>query len=168
MITAESEPGQGTAFTMYFPASDKELTEEKKSAEDVLFGTETILVVDDEQAVLAETRDLLTSLGYRVYAAGSGQEALATYMEMKSKIDLVVLDMILPGISGAETFKRLRVINPDVKVLLASGYSIDGQAQEILDRDCNGFIQKPFRLKDLSRRVRDALDASDSLRGRSC
>ena len=79
-------------------------------------------------------------------------------MEKKGKIDLVILDMIMPGISGSVTFDLLREVNPGVKVLLASGYSVNGQAQEILDRGCNGFIQKPFRLKDLSQRVREMLD----------
>ena len=158
MITVDSEPGQGTTFTLYLPASEKDPAEKEKSAEQLLRGTETILLVDDEKMVLAVSRELLESLGYRVYAAGSGQEAVAVYMEKRGGIDLVILDMVMPGISGGETFDRLREINPEVKVLLASGYSIDGQAQEILDRGCDGFIQKPFRLKELSRRVREALD----------
>jgi CheY-like chemotaxis protein len=97
-------------------------------------------------------------MGYRVYAAGSGQEAIAVYMEKRSEIDLVILDMIMPGISGGETFDRLREINPGIKVLLSSGYSIEGQAQEIMDRGCNGFLQKPFRLANLSRKVREMID----------
>jgi two-component system cell cycle sensor histidine kinase/response regulator CckA len=97
-------------------------------------------------------------MDYRVYAAGSGQEALAVYMEKRGEIDLIILDMIMPGMSGGETFDRLREINSTVKVLLSSGYSINGQAQEILDSGCNGFIQKPFRLEELSVKVREMLD----------
>lgn len=134
------------------------MAEERATTGDVLRGTETILLVDDEHMVLEVSRDMLKFLGYRVYTAGSGQEAVAVYMEKRDKIDLVILDMIMPGISGSGTFDQLREINPDVKVLLASGYSINGQAQSIIDRGCNGFIQKPFQLKQLSQRVREILD----------
>jgi CheY-like chemotaxis protein len=117
----------------------------------------TILLVDDEKMVVEVTRELLESLGYRVYAAGSGQEALALYMEKRDEIDLVILDMIMPGISGGETFDRLKELNPDIRVLLSSGYSINGEAKDILDRGCNGFLQKPFHLEKLSRKVREIL-----------
>jgi len=90
--------------------------------------------------------------------AGSGQDAIAVYMVKKEKIDLVILDMVMPGISGGETFDRLREINPAVRVILSSGYSINGQAQNIMDRGCNGFLQKPFRIEQLSAKVRQALD----------
>ena len=108
--------------------------------------------------VLEVSRELLEFMGYRVYAVGSGQEAIAVYMEKRNEIDLVILDMIMPGISGGETFDRLREINPDAKVLLSSGYSINGQAQEIMAKGCNGFIQKPFHLEKLSQKVREVQD----------
>jgi PAS domain S-box-containing protein len=158
MITAESEPGQGTTFTLYVPASENDPDEEKKPAKGVLRGTETILLVDDEKMVLEVSRELLESLGYRVYAAGSGQEAVAVYMEKRNKIDLVILDMVMPGISGGETFDRLREIHPGIRVLLSSGYSINGEAQTIMDRGCSGFLQKPFQMENLSRKVREILD----------
>ena len=107
--------------------------------------------------VLEVSREMLEFLGYRVYAAGSGQEALAVYMEKQKEIDLVLLDMIMPGISGGETCDRLREINPTIKVLLSSDYSINGEAKHILDRGCNGFIQKPFHLEKFSRKVREIL-----------
>jgi len=121
-------------------------------------GTETILLVDDEKLVLEVGKVLLEALGYRVYAAGSGQEAIAVYMEEKDKIDQVVLDMVMTGMSGGETFDRLREIDPHVRVLLSSGYSINGEAKTIMDRGCNGFIQKPFHLEKLSGKVREMLD----------
>ena len=108
--------------------------------------------------VLEVSSEMLESLGYRVCEAGSGQEAIAVYMEKQKEIDLVLLDMIMPGISGGETFDRLREINSGIKVLLSSGYSVEGQAQTIMDRGCNGFLQKPFQLEKLSRKVREMID----------
>jgi len=157
-IMADSILECGTTFTIYLPTSEQEVVREKTASAEILTGTETILVVDDEQVVLEISREFLESLGYRVYSAGSGQEAIAVYMEKHGEIDLVILDMILPGLSGGDTFDHLRLIDPDMKVLLASGYSINGKAQQILDRGCNGFIQKPFRLEILSQKVREILD----------
>jgi two-component system, cell cycle sensor histidine kinase and response regulator CckA len=158
MINVYSEPGHGTTFTIYLPASEKEVVQEKTVTGTIARGTETILLVDDEKMVVEVTRELLESLGYRVYAAGSGQEAIAVYMEKRSKIDLVILDMVMPGISGGETYNRLKEISPDIRFLLSSGYSINGEAQSIINRGCNGFIQKPFQLEKLSRSVREAID----------
>jgi two-component system cell cycle sensor histidine kinase/response regulator CckA len=157
-INVYSEPGHGTTFTIYLPASEKEVVKEKTATGTIARGTETILLVDDEKMVLDVNKELLKSMGYRVYAAGSGQGALAVYMEKRNEIDLVILDMIMPGISGGETFDRLREINPDAKIILSSGYSLTGEAQTIMDRGCNGFLQKPFQLSDLSRKVREMLD----------
>ncbi|MGV8056851.1 MAG: PAS domain S-box protein [Smithellaceae bacterium] len=158
MINVYSKPDQGTTFDIYLPASNKEAVKEKTAADRIIKGTETIMLVDDEKMVLEVHKELLESLGYRVYAIGSGQEAIATYMEKGNKIDLVILDMILPGMSGGDTFERLREINPEIRVILCSGYSIDGAAQNIMDRGCNGFIQKPFTLRDLSQKLRNVLD----------
>jgi two-component system cell cycle sensor histidine kinase/response regulator CckA len=157
MIDVTSEPGQGTAFYIYLPASEKTIVREKPAVKEILTGTETVLLVDDEQMVLEVTRKLLESLGYRVHAAGGGQEAIAVYMEKRKEIDLLILDMIMPGISGGETFDCLKEINPNIRVLLSSGYSINGQAQEILERGCNGFLQKPFQLEKLSQKIREVL-----------
>lgn len=158
MINVYSEPGQGTTFTLYIPASGEYPVEEQKSTGETLRGTETILLIDDEKIILDVSREMLESLGYRVYAAGSGREAIAIYMKKKDEIDLVILDMIMPDISGSDTFDQLREINPEVTVLLASGYSIKGQAGAIMDRGCDGFIQKPFHLEKLSQIVREVLD----------
>jgi two-component system cell cycle sensor histidine kinase/response regulator CckA len=158
MINVYSEPGHGTTFTIYLPASEKEVVKAKTATETIARGVETILLVDDEQMVLEVSKNLLECMGYRVYAAGSGQEAIAVYMEKRSEIDLVILDMILPGMSGGETFDRLREIDPEIRVLLCSGYSIEGEAQQIMDRGCSGFIQKPFQLKNISQKIREILD----------
>jgi len=157
-IHVTSEPGHGATFTIYLPASDKNVVEEKNMLADTLKGKETILLIDDEPINLEVSRELLESLGYRAYMAGGGQEGLAVYEENRDEIDLVILDMVMPGISGGETFDRLREINPQIRVLLCSGYSINGQAQNIMDRGCNGFIQKPYKMNDLSQKIRELLD----------
>ncbi|MGV8080096.1 MAG: PAS domain S-box protein [Syntrophales bacterium] len=158
MIHVDSEPGQGSTFTIFLPASEKEVVQEKREAGTVAKGRETILLVDDEPTVAEVTGELLTSLGYRVYSAGNGQEAIAVYMVKRKEIDLVILDMIMPGLSGGETFDRLKEIDPEVKVLLSSGYSIDGEAKTIMERGCRGFLQKPFHIEQLSGKLRAVLD----------
>jgi len=158
VIHVYSEPGHGTTFHIHLPASEKSVVKEKTVSGAILKGTETILLVDDEKMVLEVSKEILESLGYRVFAAGSGQEAIGVYMEKKGRIDLVILDMIMPGMSGGETFDRLREIHPGIAVLLSSGYSVNGQAQEILDRGCRGFLQKPFTTEILSKKIRETLN----------
>ncbi|MFH1951137.1 MAG: response regulator [Pseudomonadota bacterium] len=158
-INVYSEKGHGTTFNVYLPASEKEVIEDKKLAGDTVRGTETVLFVDDEDMIIEVAEQLLEQLGYKVLTARSGKEAIEIYEENKERIDIVILDMIMPDMSGGETYDRMRDINPKVKVLLSSGYSINGQATEILDRGCNGFIQKPFKMKELSQKLREILDA---------
>ena len=128
------------------------------SSQEPMRGKETILLIDDEETVLDITKELLESLGYKVIATRSGQEAIKIYKESKDVIDLLILDMIMPGMSGGEAFGLLKGINPDVKVLLSSGYSLNGHAMSILDMGCRDFIQKPFNLKDISLKVRSVLE----------
>lgn len=156
-IDVVSEKGKGARFLVYLPASEREAIKERELATRVMTGSEGILLVDDEEMILEVGRAMLEKLGYRVFAAGSGQEAVRVYRKERDAIDLVVLDMIMPEMGGGETFDRLKQIDPDVKVLLSSGYSIDGQAKEILDRGCGGFIQKPFHLQELSQELRRVL-----------
>ncbi|MDF1591939.1 MAG: response regulator [Desulfobacterales bacterium] len=157
-IDVESEVHQGTAFNIYLPASDKKIEKKAAATAKILVGGETILLVDDEEFVLKVNIEILQSFGYSVLAAKGGDEAIKIFRENKNIIDLIVLDMILPGMSGGEVFDKIKEINPDVKVLLSSGYSIDGQAEKILERGCDGFIQKPYKLKDLSLKIRTLLD----------
>jgi len=159
MIDVVSEVGHGSTFTIYLPASDqKPMLAEKKESEAFIRGTETVLLVDDERTILKVGQGLLEAMGYRVLSVSSGQAAIAAYLEKRGQIDLIILDMVMPGISGGEAFDRLREVDPDVKILLASGYSVEGEAQKILDRGCSGFIQKPFQTGSLSRKIREVLD----------
>ncbi len=145
-IDADSAKGHGTTFRIYLPASKKEAKKEKALPGEVLKGTETILLVDDEEHILDVGVQILKFFGYKVLEAGGGKEALEIYEANKDQIAMVILDMIMPGMGGGETYDKLKEIDPDIKVLLSSGYSITGQAEERLERGCNGFIQKPFKM----------------------
>jgi PAS domain S-box-containing protein len=160
MISVHSEKGHGAQFDIYLPAVEKpvEAVEEKVEAQTVA-GSENILLVDDEQMILEIGKAMLIELGYHPLAASNGREALEIYAQNKGKIDLVILDMIMPAMGGGETYDRLKALDPGAKVLLASGYSLSGEAAQILSRGCNGFIQKPFNLEDLSLKIREVMDA---------
>ncbi len=157
-IDVFSDKGKGTTFEIYLPATKKEVEEEKDLSGEFVEGRDTVLLVDDEELVLDAGEQMLRRLGYEVLVAGGGQEALALYEKNHAKIDMVLLDMVMPGVGGGETYDRMRKIDPTVKVLLSSGYSIDGEATEILERGCDGFIQKPFDLSALSQEIREILD----------
>jgi len=159
IITADSVKGQGATFKIYLPASDKAVPAVPDLKPDVPVGSETILIVDDEEMILNAGRALLEKIGYRVLTASSGRKAIRVYEAQQAEIDLVVLDIVMPDVSGSDTYDRLKKINPAIKVLLSSGYSINGQASEILDRGGHGFIQKPFTIKTFSQKVREILDA---------
>jgi PAS domain S-box-containing protein len=157
-IDVSSKPGHGTCFRLYLPASDHEVMDEAPTEQVILQGKETILLADDEETVLEVTKEILESLGYKVLSAHGGQEAINVYKTDGSKIDLIILDMIMPGMGGGEAFEILKGMNPDVRIILSSGYSADGQAKEILEKGVKAFLQKPFQIHELSQTVRDALD----------
>ena len=113
----------------------------------------TILVVDDEEMVRNIAIQMLEKLNYLVIAATSGAEAIQTYEQEHGHIDLVILDMIMPGIDGSQAFDEMKKIDSEVKFILSSGYSRDSQANKIMSRGCDAFIQKPFRLQELSQLV---------------
>jgi two-component system cell cycle sensor histidine kinase/response regulator CckA len=153
-INVYSEAEIGTTFSIYLPASGKEVQQEKREPiVTVSKGSGTILLIDDEEMIIKVGEELLQELGYKVLVARSGQGAIKLYQKNADKIDLVIMDMIMPGMGGGETFDHLKKINPDIKVLLSSGYSINGQASEILERGCDGFIQKPFNINQLSEKI---------------
>jgi PAS domain S-box-containing protein len=159
IINVYSEKGKGATFNIYLPASKKELPiREKRLPDEILKGTETVLLVDDEDMVLGVGEEMLKKMGYRVLLATSGKEAVELYKRHKNEIDLVILDMIMPDMGGGEAYDRMKGDNPKVKVILSSGYSIEGQANEILERGCNGFIQKPFNIQELSGKIRGILE----------
>jgi CheY-like chemotaxis protein len=158
-IDVYSEKGHGTTFNIYLPASSASAPHsEKELHEETLTGSETILLIDDETMILDVAAEILMQLGYDVLTANSGEAALADYARKRDRIDLVVLDMLMPDMGGPEIFQRLKALNPEVKVLLASGFSQTHQATELLREGCRGFIQKPFSMKKLSQKLREVLD----------
>ena len=161
-INVCSEEGRGSTFNIYLPATGSEgmaQRAEHKGEDKIIRGKETVLFVDDEDMIIEIIEEMLEQLGYKVLIARSGKEAIETYEKNKEQIDMVILDMVMPDISGGDTYDKLKEINPDIKVLLASGYSLDGAATEILDRGCNGFIQKPAKMRELSHKLRGIWDS---------
>jgi PAS domain S-box-containing protein len=157
-ISVKSTLNEGTSFSILLPATDKSIQTEAEILPTIENGSETVLLVDDEPMIIEVGREMLSALGYEVLTAASGQEAINAYSENKDLIDLLMIDMIMPHMNGGELFDRLKDINPTARVLLCSGYSIDGQAREILDRGCEGFIQKPFNMSQLSLKIREILN----------
>ena len=154
----ESEKGKGTQFDIYLPASGKSENVQQKSPERIQKGKGTILFVEDEKWVIDVTKEMIERMGYVCFIAENGNDALSMYKEKGSEIDAVILDMIMPGLGGGETFDRLREMDSNVRVILSSGYGLDGEVTDILNRGCCDFIQKPFKMGTLSEKVKAAMD----------
>lgn len=159
-INVDSEKDKGTTFSVYLPASFKAVETKTNLSTEVEKGSGTVLLVDDEEVIVDVGQEILKSMGYKVVTARSGREAIEIFDKahyLTSAPDLIILDMVMPEMGGGETYDKLKEINPQVKVLLSSGYGIDGQATEILKRGCDGFIQKPFNISKLSQSIKRVL-----------
>jgi PAS domain S-box-containing protein len=156
-IRVDSEVGHGTTFTVWFPTVEAEVADADERSAPAAGGSETILVVDDEQTIRSLVADLLGARGYRVLQAAHGREALEIYG--REPVDLVILDMMMPEMGGRETFVRLREMNPEVCTILSTGYAQDERARELLSMGVRAFVQKPYRADDLAAAVRGVLDA---------
>jgi len=152
-ITIYSVKGKGTTFNIYLPASVRESEAKAAASQELVSGAGTILLVDDEEMIIEVGEEMLRTLGYDVLIARRGSEAVEILEKAPGSVHMVILDLIMPEMNGSETFDRLRSVKPDVKVLLSSGYSLNGQADEVMQRGCNGFIQKPFNLVELSQKL---------------
>jgi PAS domain S-box-containing protein len=158
-ITVQSQLGRGSIFRIFLPAAGEETAPPpptpapKRAAKTA----RTILLVEDEGIVADIGRQMLERLGYQVLLAQSGAEALALFDRHQSEIDLVILDLIMPGMGGGVVFDRLRSLSPETPVLLSSGYSLNGQALDILKRGCRGFIQKPFNIEQIQQKIEEIL-----------
>ncbi len=157
-INVFSERNRGTRFEIYLPASRETAEPPQMTVEEFSPGHETVLLVDDEEMIIDVVKRMLEKLGYEALTAMNGAEAIEIYQTHGDRVKLVILDMVMPKVSGGQTFDRLKQINPEIKVILCSGYSIDGQATEILNRGCKAFIQKPFNLKMLSQNIKAVLN----------
>jgi len=157
IISVDSQIDAGTTFNIYIPISAKQLEPTQAAHQTVIKGNETILLVDDEQMILDVSKAMLTKLGYTIMTAESGLRALEIIQEAQAAIDLIVLDMIMPGMDGGTTFDEIRKLLPKTPVLLSSGYALDGQATKIMERGCNGFIQKPFTIQNLSQKIQEVI-----------
>lgn len=156
-IEVISEPGQGTTFEIYLPAVDRLPASADLDKVSAAREQNTILVVDDEETISDVTQELLEFLGYRVLVASSGRQALKIARDPAKRIDLVILDMVMPVMGGEEVFERIRAVHPEMKVLLSSGFYKSKQIERMLQTGRAGFIQKPYRIQELSRMVENML-----------
>ncbi|MCA1959545.1 MAG: response regulator [Desulfomonile sp.] len=161
-ITCSSEPGKGTKFEIYLPVPEEPTFEAGEQSDEptTLRGTETILIVDDEEPVRDLGQRILARAGYTVLAAPNGQQGLEIYRDRKAEIALVILDLVMPGMGGKECLAELLACDPSARVLIASGLLTDRQTKGGLESSAVGFITKPFEINTLLRSVRAALDAA--------
>ncbi|MGD0885776.1 MAG: response regulator [Thermodesulfovibrionales bacterium] len=159
-ITVDSEPGKGSAFTIYLPVVEKEPAKIKTEVKEIPHGQGTILVVDDEEFIRNLATDILHELGYKVLHAANGQEAIDVYTLRKDEIDLVILDLIMPKMGGAEAFQKLKGIDPGVQVLISSGYGLEEKTGEMINEEgIVGFIQKPYHIIDIAEVLKHVLSS---------
>jgi two-component system cell cycle sensor histidine kinase/response regulator CckA len=158
-IRCYSEPGLGTSFKIYFPASSAQsLLDLAITREMPAFGTETILLVDDDDRIRDLALQMIEMGGYKALAASSGEEALKMYAAHTGEVDLVILDLIMPGMGGKRCLEELLRIDPDSKVLIASGYSSNGLTIDETGSGARGFVRKPYDAKDILISIRKVLD----------
>jgi PAS domain S-box-containing protein len=161
IVDLESEVGRGTTLNVYLPvveAASNPLKSAGGITKSVPATNIHILLVDDEELVRKVCNRMLHRLGYKVTTAGSGRQGIEYYRKSWKSIDLVIIDMVMPDLSGLETYREMREINPGIKSILSSGYSIDSPAQEALDEGVRSFIQKPFDVNELSDKVNEVLN----------
>ncbi len=153
-----TEQGKGTEITVYIPASAKKADSNDVEIMNSIGGTETIMIVDDEQEVLSMLESVLADAGYKVLSCNSGEKAVNTFMQKPEEIDLVILDVVMPEVSCEEMLKELLAVDKDVRVILASGYSNEDQHNDLLEFGAFDFIGKPFSLNKILGKVREVLD----------
>jgi two-component system cell cycle sensor histidine kinase/response regulator CckA len=164
-IRVVSRPGEGATFTVLLPPSAERRKSVRQVAHGAHAGTGQVLLAEDEPDVRTVVRAMLESLGYSVLEAGDGREAVELFRQRHAEIDLVLLDLVMPRLSGEGAFAEMQRIAPGVRAILASGYDESGRIDEIVASGFGGFLQKPFRRKDLGDKIGEVLSASDGPRG---
>jgi len=157
-VDVKSRLGEGTCFYLYFPVAKKPVVSTKENySRELKHERCGVLLVDDEEEILKVGKTILEFMGYDVLVAQSGEEALRLYRAQQHEIALVILDVVMPVMSGTVVFDKLREINPRLPIILMSGYSRDREATSRLIIKANGFLQKPFKIRELSQTIRHAL-----------
>ena len=168
-ISVDSEPGKGTVVRVCLPATESEEEAEKKPVtvpeEKLIGGKRTILVIDDEEDVLKITRAALEKLGYHVLTARTGKESVEIAESFEGAIDLAMLDIKLPDMSGGRVYPLIMEARPGLKVIVFSGYSIDGPVKDVLDAGADGFLQKPFSFESMSKKLNEVFEDTKEGRG---
>lgn len=159
LINVYTEPGHGTTFRLYFPATDKiPLNESAQAPKEIPHGTETVLIIDDEITLLDLTREILESLGYKVLTAEGALAGIEMFKEHYSEIGLVILDMLMPEMTGTDVYPILKNIRPELPVLLATGLSVGERVDDLISMGVKDVIAKPYSVSDLASHVRKAID----------
>jgi signal transduction histidine kinase/CheY-like chemotaxis protein len=160
-MDVESALGKGSTFAVFLPLIEGRPSEAASPSQSIEGGQETLLLVDDERPMLASTASLLRGLGYGTLTASSGADAVELFSRRGREIQLVLLDLGMPGLDGRETFRRMKGIHPGVRALLFTGLPESEEAHRALAEGIRGIVRKPFKLEELSRSIREVLDASD-------
>ena len=156
-MTVMSEPGRGTVFKFYLPAAEEALPEDTPAEEIFMSGKGRILLVDDEEVVRATAKAILEHSGYEVVSAANGKEGCEKFEQKSGDFDLVILDLVMPVMNGHDAFRRMRAFRSDARILIASGFSLGGDVEDLMRNGAVGFVQKPYRLNALVRTVSDVL-----------
>jgi len=159
--TIESTPSKGTDFRIYIPVAGRKDEKAPPAREPISLDGRTILLVDDEVIVTAMLTDYLEDLGCTAIVAHNGKEAVDIFKQRREEIDLVILDIIMPVMGGRETYQELIKIQPDVLVLVSSGYMMNTETQEILNMGAQGFLQKPYRMDDVLHKISSIMNQAD-------
>jgi len=168
-IECISPPGEGARFDIWLPALSESgetvsapvfKTEDRRE----FLGQETILVVDDEPVIVRLLRDYLDQMGYSVFTAETGEEAMDLYQKETGEIDLIILDLDMPGMGGKKCLKALKELDPHVRVVVASGYFTPMEQEELMDLGATDIIKKPYKLRDMNAAIRKSLENPDVAR----
>ena len=162
-IVCKSEEGKGSTFDVYLPALKSKIKPNEDESQDIqMSGSETILLVDDDESVRNLGHEMLAKIGHNVIAAKSGESALKLYKSKKNEIDLVILDLLMPGMGGHKCLEKLLKINPEAKVLIASGHSGKGSDNDKIEAKAKGFVSKPYKINEISEAIRRIIDSAPS------